>query len=259
MLWPRRSPRGHDPDRIEYLNTKFQLRIPMGPSPHVSVKKVLYFPDDSTACSSVSSDSSVSSTRGAERHVHFCDDIIEFQPQRKVLAQADSEILWFSRSELSEIKATFRRIHNREIEDPRFREAANRVQRLFSRQKLYVSADTDNAEPSESEHINCQALHYKDAARILGRDDARGLERFHYGTTTVSKSGTRWQHIQRYVATVLDAQKLAWDCPLERRVAFIASKCHPLPSIVWALASADADSEADSVLLESPKREFLEV
>lgn len=260
MRWPRRSPWRHDSDHIEYLNTKFQLRIPMNSKSTVSMNKVSPLPDDSTACSSISCDSSVSSVRTVRRQVHFCEEIVEFQPPRKVLTEADIDILWFNRSELSEIKSTFRRIYNREYGyDTRLKEAANRVQRLFSRQNLHVLADSDNDEASEADCVSRQVLYYLDAARILGRDDARGLERFHYGTTIVSNSSVRWQHIQKYVAAVLDAQKLAWNCPLESRAAFIAAKCHSLPSVVWGLASADADEEAVSVLFESLEREFLEV
>jgi hypothetical protein len=259
MSWLRRSLWGHDSDHIEYLNTKFQLRIPMNSSFSVAVKKVLPFSDDSTARSSSSSDSSVSFTRTARRQVQFCEDIIEFQPLRKVLTQADSETLWFSRSELSEIKATFRSICNRECKDPNFEEAVKRVQCLFSRQTLYVFADTDYAEVSEAEDVSCQALYYTDAARILGRDNARGLERFHYGTTTISKSIPRWQHMQRYVTIVLEAQKCAWNCPPERRAAVIASKCHSLPSIVWALASANADTESVRELFESVKHDNVHI
>lgn len=261
MRWPLRSSRGHDRDHIEFLNSKFRLRIPMSSSPNITLKKLSLHHDDSTACSSFSSDSSVSSTRTARKQVHFCDDAIEFQPERKVLTRADSESLWFSRAELSEIKSTFRRIYNRENQDSNFKEAVTISQRLFSREELYVFADTDNDEITDADNVTCQALYYKDAARTLGLDDARGLERFLYGTTTTSKSsnGTKWQHMQKYVLNVLDAQKLVWDWPPERRAAFIASKCHSLPSVVWALASADADAEALRAHVETNKREFLEV
>ena len=257
MRWLRRSPTVHDPDHIVHLNTKFQLRIPMSAAPQFSLKKVLLFPDDSTTCSSVSSDSSVSSS--GRRRVRFYDDVIEFLPSRKILTQDDTNVLWFSRSELSEMKSTFRRIHNRQAEDPSFREAVSDVRYLFSRQCVHFSRDTNDSESLESEFVSHQRRLYKVAAKILGRDDARGLERFHYGKTVTSKSVTKWEHMQSYVATVLETQRLVRDCPPDTRASCIAAKCHSSSSVVWALALADADAEAANAPCEPMKRELLEV
>jgi hypothetical protein len=253
-------------DQIVHVNTKFQLSIPMNGAPLFSLKKDPLFQDDSiktvsTCASSTRSDSSDSSTNSAGKHVHFCDDIITFLPLRTILTQEDCDTLWFSRSELAEMKAALRGIRDKqEKEDPKFQEARDLVQKLFARRNLHVTADSDDLESTENSLVDSQRLVYKEAASILGRGEARGIERLHYGKTIAVKFGAQTLHIHRYIEEVLKAHELVRDCPPDTRVACVAAKCDSLPAVVWALAMADADEEAVNVPANNTlKTELLEV
>jgi hypothetical protein len=231
-------------NRIEQLNRRFQLSIPMNTNTRYSLKKASFPPDDST-CSSTGSDSSNVSMENTCGQVRFCEEVIEFLPSRRFLTREETCTVWFSKHELADIKASLRLIYNRpENNNEVFRTAVDRVQQLFARQNLYVMVDADDPEKTALDSIDHQRLIYKEAAYILGRDEARGLERMQYGKPAVGKFWAKSLHIQRYVAAVLETQNRLKHCPLETRTSGIAAQCHSVPSTLWALAVADADEEA---------------
>lgn len=249
MLWRRRSSsiasanaaREND---IELLNARFRLRIPRNSSSKIIMKDAFLNSDDSTCStrSSRSHQSSISTTAG--KHVRFSDQNVVFFPSKNFPNDEEAAAIWFNRTEITNMKNELRDIwKGPHIHDQDFVIAVDLVQNLFTGQ-VVLSANIEKIEEIIDASQVKQIELYKECARILARNEGRGLERIHYGKGTFSKVGAKSLHVQRFVRSVLDVQQQMKNCESELRSAAIAAQCESLPSIWWAQISAEVDAES---------------
>jgi hypothetical protein len=229
---------------IDQLNFRFRLRKPKSSRPNFIIKETILLPDDST-CSTRSSHSNQSSQHAKRgKHVHFNNKVVVILPSKNsVLTDDEAAAIWFTSTEISSMKNGLRMIwKGSHINDPDFIAAVDLVQKLFSGQVI-VSDVAQNHDDTELDAQVKQIELYKECARILARNEGRGLERMHYGKSTFRKLGAKSLHVQRFVKSVLEVQDRQKDYSIESRSDAIAAQCQCLPFIWWARISAEVDAE----------------
>jgi hypothetical protein len=250
MLWRRRSPSLSDdsvsPVRIEHLNSRFRLRIPMTTNSNIQIKNTSFHSDDST-CSTRSSRTNQSATcNTAVKHVRFSDHVVEFLPTTEFPSEAS--MIWFSQEEVAKFKIALRDIYKgSHINDAEFVTAVNAIRRFFEDNGTPITTCSNEAEYVITNLLLPeQILLYKEYAHLLATNEGRGLERMYYGSSTFSKVGAKSQHIKRHIASVLATQDKAKDTHIDKRADSIAAhcQCQTQTSVVWARILAMCDLES---------------
>jgi hypothetical protein len=257
MLWRRRSSSVCSDstvgvNNIAQLNARFRLRIPKHSASKVIIKEAFLHTDDST-CSTRSSRSQLSSsTATAGKHVHFSDQNVVFLPSMNFPTEAEAAAIWFTSTEITNMKNELRDIwKGSHIYDQDFVIAVDLVQNLFIGQVIPPEHLEERDEILDSQVKRIEV--YKECARILARNEGRGLERMQYGKGTFSKVGAKSLHVQRFIRSVLDVQKQMKNCEIDSRSAAIAAQCQSLPSIWWARILAEVDAETSRSDLLPPR------
>ena len=228
------------------LESRFRLRNPKNRSKIVR-KETFLFSDNST-CSKQSSCSNLSSKQDVPgKHVHFNDEVVLCLPSLNIPTDDEAAAIWFTTAEITNIKNELRNIwKGSHTDDQDFIAAVDLVQKLFNGQVI-LSEDTKKPEKSEKSNFDDAQMKqieiYKECARILARNEGRGLERMHYGKSTFSRLGAKSIHVQRFVQSVLELQDRMKDCEIDSRSDAIAAQCMASPSIWWARLTAEVDAE----------------
>jgi hypothetical protein len=236
---------GADKVQIQQLNSRFGLRISTSDKVKISLKETAFHSDDSaySTSSSCSDQSSIGTTQ--VKCVRFSDQAVEFLPYINFPSAEEASAIWFSASEISEMKNSLRKIwKGPHINDPDFVTAVDMVQQLFAGQNVPDEENLNDfdgvIEPSQIKLIET----YKDCARIFERHEGRGLERLYYGKSTFSKVGAKSLHVQRHVRSVLDTQGICKDIFVVEANDTHFEHCEPSPSTWWARISATVDAES---------------
>ena len=250
MLWRRRSSSISDDttvdlDKIEQLNSRFRLRIPKSLKSKIITKEIFLHSDGSTCSTRSSKSNQTAKNTGTGKHVHFSDKVVVFLPSLNIPTDTEAEAIWFSSTEITNMKNGLKNIwKGSHISDQDFVAAVDLVQLLFADQvdlsEVTETLDETSLDDSQIKQIKI----YKDCARILSRNHGRGLERMYYGKSTFSKLGAKSLHVQRFVRSVLAVQERLKDSTIDSRSDAIAAQCQTLPSIWWARIVAELDAES---------------
>lgn len=245
MVWFRRSSDAAvGVHQIEQLASRFRLGIRKNSMSKIIMKEACLLSDDST-CSTRSTCSNEPSKHASPgKHVHFNEKVVILLPSMSIPTDTEADTIWFSSTEISNIKNGLRNIwKGSQINDHDFVAAVDLVQSLFAGNAILPDA-TEKLDKSVLDDAQVEQIEiYKQCARVLACNEGRGLERMHYGKSTLSKLGAKSLHVQRFVKSVLEVQDRFKDCTIDSRADAIAAQCQTLPSILWARISAEVDAE----------------